>query len=122
MSMDIKNIMKNKNMRFTVARTELLEILIEVSKPVCYEDIKHRINMDKATFYRNIAKFVEEDIVSSFESNDKKSYFEMKMDAHPHFICNYCHSIQCVDNLEHIELKGYEVESVILKGKCELCR
>jgi len=120
--MDIKNLMKNKNIRFTAARTELLEMLIEASKPVCYEDVKDRINMDKATFYRNIAKFVEEDIVSSFESNDKKSYFEMKVDSHPHFICNYCHSIQCVNNLGGVRLEGYEIESIILKGKCVRCQ
>ncbi|NOR56881.1 MAG: transcriptional repressor [Sulfurovum sp.] len=115
---DIKNI---KNLRFTDARIELLEILIKESRPICYEDIKNRIKMNKATFYRNIAKFVEGDIVSTFESNDKKSYFEIKVDTHPHFICNNCHAITCVSILNSIVLEGYAIDSVILKGTCKLC-
>jgi Fur family ferric uptake transcriptional regulator len=41
-----------------------------------YEDIKSDISMDKASFYRNITKFEEQGILNSFESNDKKRYFD----------------------------------------------
>ena len=44
------------------------------------EDIKSDISMDKATFYRNISKFEEEDILNSFESNDKKRYYKAHQD------------------------------------------
>jgi len=120
--MNITDIKNSKNIRFTDARIELLEILIHESRPICFEDIKQRIKMNKATFYRNIAKFVEEDIVSTFESNDKKSYFEIKVDTHPHFICNHCHAISCVSPLNNITLEGYTIDSVILKGTCKLCQ
>ena len=120
--MDIQHIIKNKNIRSTPARLELLKILLKHNKPICYEDIKNSIKMDKATFYRNIARFVDEDIVNSFESNDKKSYFEIKVDSHPHFICNYCHKIKCIDLPDPIALEGYVVESIILKGRCEHCQ
>lgn len=120
--MNLELIIKNKNIRLTVAREELLTMLIEQNKPICYEDIKNKIKMDKATFYRNIAKFVDEGIVNSFESNDKKSYFEFKLDTHPHFICNYCNKIKCIDALEPIIIDKLIVESVILKGRCEDCK
>ncbi len=120
--MNIEHIIKNKNIRLTAARSELLEILIHANKPLSYEDIKSNISMDKATFYRNIAKFIDEKIINTFESNDKKSYFEIKKDVHPHFICNYCHSIECIDNLSPIFLDAYVVEGVILKGRCKKCK
>ncbi len=36
------------------------------------KNIKENLFMDKATFYRNITIFEEEQIIDSFESNDKK--------------------------------------------------
>lgn len=119
--MNIEEIIKNKNIKLTPARLELLEILITANKPVCYDDIKDTINMDKATFYRNISKFVDEKIISSFESNDKKRYFAFETKIHPHFICNYCNTIECINNFDAITLKNHVIENVILKGRCHNC-
>ncbi len=60
------------NIKLTSARKSILDILINSSKPLSYEDIKDKISMDKATFYRNITIFEEENLINSFESNDKK--------------------------------------------------
>ncbi len=114
--------MKNKNLRLTVARTELLEMLLKQNKPICYEDIKEHISMDKATFYRNISRFEEKELVHSFEANDKKRYFEIKIDKHPHFMCNYCHTIECITYPYIHPLEGYIVESIIFKGRCSACQ
>ena len=43
-----------------------LDILINSSKPLSYEDIKDKISMDKTTFYRNITIFEEENLINSF--------------------------------------------------------
>ncbi len=120
--MNIEEMIKNKNLRLTVARTELLEMLLKQSKPICYEDIKEYMTMDKATFYRNISRFEEEEIVHSFEANDKKRYFEIKIDKHPHFMCNYCHKIECITDPHTPLLEGYIVESVMFKGRCSACQ
>lgn len=119
--MKIDEIKKDKRIRLTQSRIELLKILTDENRPVCYEELKHRITMNKATFYRNVAKFVEEGIVSTFESNDKKRYFEIISKMHPHFICNDCQTITCVSMPNHIALKGYHIESIILKGICKAC-
>ena len=55
--MKIEELIKDKNIKLTTARVRLLEILKEANRPLCYEEIKKDISMDKATFYRNIAKF-----------------------------------------------------------------
>lgn len=52
-------------------------------RPICYDDIKSNLSMDKATFYRNITKFEDEHIISSFESNDKKDIMKFKIHLMP---------------------------------------
>lgn len=119
--MKIEKIIEEKHLKLTSARRELLEILVQEKKPISFEDIKSRLTMDKATFYRNASKFEDEAIVSSFESNDKKRYYELKAVPHAHFICNMCNSIECLKNVEPIEIEGYVISDMIFKGSCKLC-
>lgn len=119
--MNVKELIKDKNIKLTTARVAILEILKKAKKPLSYEDMKSEISMDKATFYRNIAKFEEEGVLNSFESNDRKRYFELKSKPHAHFVCIVCNSIECIDDLD-ISLEGYEVNNVIINGKCKKCK
>ena len=112
---------EDKKFKLTSARKELIEILGSAKKPVSYDDIKERLSMDKATFYRNISKFEEEEMVKSFESNDKKRYYEMHRSSHAHFICNVCNKIECLSDVPPIELKGYKITDMIFKGTCKEC-
>lgn len=118
--MNIEEIIKNKEIKLTSARVALLEILKEAKKPLSYDDIKSDITMDKATFYRNIAKFEEQGILNSFESNDKKRYFELKLVPHAHFVCVDCNKIECVNDLD-IQIEGHLINTVIVNGKCKDC-
>jgi Fur family ferric uptake transcriptional regulator len=119
--MQIENIIEEKKLKLTSARKELLEILNEEKKPISFEDVKNRISMDKATFYRNASKFEEEAIVNSFESNDKKRYYELQESPHAHFICNVCNTIECLKNIEPVKLEGYKIVDMIFKGICKSC-
>jgi Fur family ferric uptake transcriptional regulator len=118
--MKIEELIKDKNIKLTTARVKLLEILKEADRPLCYEEIKNDISMDKATFYRNISKFEEEGILNAFESNDKKRYFEVKLKPHAHFVCVECNSVECIKDVD-IALPGYEINNVIINGKCQNC-
>lgn len=119
--MNIEKITKEKNIKLTNARKAILEILVNSDKPLCYEDIKDRLQMDKATFYRNIIKFEDESIVNSFESNDKKRYFEIQKTKHSHFICSNCSKIECIHEKLNLHLEGYQVDNIIIKGICPKC-
>ncbi len=119
--MDIENLVKRKNLKLTTARMEILEKLLHASRPLCYDELKNGISMDKATFYRNITKFEDKMIVNSFESNDKKRYFELNQPLHAHFICVICDKIECIKEPLDFNLKGYSIENIILKGKCKKC-
>ncbi|MBL3520762.1 Fur family transcriptional regulator [Aliarcobacter lanthieri] len=118
---NLTNISDFINIKLTTARKSILEILINSNRPLSYEDIKDKICMDKATFYRNITIFEEEGIIDSFESNDKKRYFEIKNTQHSHFICNECLKIECIHEKLNLSLKDYKIENIILKGKCKEC-
>lgn len=117
--MNLKNI--SKNIKLTSARKAILEVLINSNKPLCYEDIKDKFTMDKATFYRNITKFEDEGIINSFESNDKKRYFEVQKTKHSHFICNICSKIECIHENLDIHINEYQIDNIIIKGICPNC-
>ena len=120
-NLDIKEIIKNKNIKLTSARKEILDIFFTATKPLSYEEVRDDISMDKATFYRNIIKFENEKIINSFESSDKKRYYEIKQLPHPHFICAQCHRVECIKKEFEFNLEGYAIENIILKGKCPAC-
>ena len=112
---------KEKKLKLTSARQELLDIFEDEKRPISFEDVKDKISMDKATFYRNVSKFEKESIINSFESNDKKRYYEMQETPHAHFICNGCNAIECLQNVEPIALEGYLINAMIFKGLCKSC-
>lgn len=122
MKEQIKTIFDNHNIKVTNARASILEVLKNSQTPLNYEQIKEKmeIAMDKATFYRNIAKFETSGIVHKFESDDRKWYFELSTSIHAHFICEACHQIKCID-VNMGEVEG-EVKSIVLKGKCKDCK
>jgi len=111
----------SKKIKLTTARRAILEVLVESKRPLCYEDIKNNLSMDKATFYRNITKFEEEAIINSFESNDKKRYYEIQKKKHSHFICSVCSTIECIHEKVDFDIKGYQVDNIIIKGICPNC-
>jgi Fur family ferric uptake transcriptional regulator len=119
--MNIEKLTSNKNIKLTSARKAILEILINSDKPLSYEDIKNELSMDKATFYRNITKFEEENMINSFESNDKKRYFEIQKTKHSHFICTACSKIECIHEKLDLNLSNYQVDNIIIKGICPQC-
>jgi Fur family ferric uptake transcriptional regulator len=118
--MNIEKLIKNKNLKLTTARKEILEALQTANKPLSYEDIKPELSMDKATFYRNISKFEHEGILDSFEANDKKRYFEIKLKPHAHFVCIQCNQIECIKSFD-MYLEGYEINTITINGRCPQC-
>lgn len=117
----INNLADITNIKLTTARKSILEIMINSNKPLSYEDMKDFISMDKATFYRNITIFEEENIINSFESNDKKRYFEIRKNQHSHFICSSCSRIECIHEKLELNLPEYKIENIIIKGICKTC-
>ncbi len=119
--MKIEELIKQNSIKVTNARVEILTLLKNADRPLCYEDFREVISMDKATFYRNISKFSEKEMLNSFESNDKKRYFELKKSSHGHFVCLKCNKVECLYNIK-FEMDGYRIDNIIINGTCKECQ
>lgn len=120
---NIENLLKNPEIRLTTAREDVLRVLANAKKPLCYDEIlsKTKVKMDKATLYRAITHFEEIGILIKLESNERKWYFELKDNKnHAHFICENCQQISCIDFFPE-EIKSKKVTSIVIKGTCEKC-
>ena len=83
----INNLTDITNIKLTSARKSILEIMINSNKPLSYEDMKDLISMDKATFYRNITIFEEENIISLLSEMIKKDTLKSKkLNIHTSFV------------------------------------
>jgi Fur family ferric uptake transcriptional regulator len=113
--------LKHRNLRLTGSRETLVECLLDASRPLCYDDVRAQLRMDKATFYRNMHTFESAGLIRRIESDDKKWYFELADSAHAHFVCTVCHRIFCLDELPIAPPEGYSVDTVVYKGRCPAC-
>lgn len=123
MKKKIEKLFKNSGIKLTGAREAMIDILSNAKAPMSYELMRRqlKIDMDKATFYRNISLFEEANMIRKFESDDKKWYFELSKEAHAHFICESCHNVICVDFKINPNIEQHSVKNVILKGVCKTC-
>lgn len=120
-NMNIEYRIKDKGLKVTTPRLNIINMLDKCDKPICYNDIKDTISMDKATFYRTMSSFEETNIVTVIDSGDSKKYYELNKVPHSHFSCTKCHTIKCLPNNYLIKIDGCEIESVTIHGKCENC-
>ncbi|WP_426097376.1 SurA N-terminal domain-containing protein, partial [Escherichia coli] len=62
--------------------------------------------------YSNLYNQYSQIFGASFESNDKKRYFEIKDIEHSHFICNNCSNIECIFEKPNFLLQDYKIENI----------
>ena len=55
--------------------------------------------------------------MNAIYSNDKKRYFELKINPHAHFVCVECNRGDCIKDVD-IALPTYEINNVIINGRC----
>jgi Fur family ferric uptake transcriptional regulator len=92
----------------TKARTDLLQYLIDISRPITIQDLKKSFpQYNESTLYRNLDKFITNKIVKKLNINSEYSHFEFQgltlnknnehSHHHHHIVCTVCKSIQCLD-------------------------
>jgi Fe2+ or Zn2+ uptake regulation protein len=85
--------------------------------------------MDQATVYRNLNKFVEKGIVREIKIRRGISNYELIEDEHQHFICNKC------DEIKPLHINSKDLKSLIensdiipedfelnVRGQCRDCK
>ena len=123
--------MKRRN---TATQEAVLSVLTSKRRAMSQDAIVKQMDVDadRATIYRILNRFCEDEIVHKIVADDGKQYFavcikceEKKLaDHHFHFRCTKCETIECLPNEVQFSLeKGYLVESVncILTGICKDC-
>ncbi|WP_405611064.1 Fur family transcriptional regulator [Polaribacter sp. Asnod1-A03] len=119
------------NRRNTPAKEAILSLLSS-SKRALSQDVIERqldIKINRATIYRVLNRFYEDDIVHRIVAEDGKQYFAIcekneKNQHHFHFRCSSCDTIECLHiPVDYKVPKGYNVKNAncVLTGSCNDC-
>lgn len=97
-AINLREILKNSNLKITKNRLLVLEFLILNSKPLSVEDIFKKLKTaDQVTIYRILNQFVLKDIVYQTDFRSGKAYFEFQNHHHHHIVCKDCGHFEEVD-------------------------
>lgn len=108
--MNIKELLKAKNLRVTKQRRQILQILEIENNPISAEEIYNKLkdlsNMDLSTIYRNLNILEDKNILLKTTNVDGISYYQLNNDQHKHFVtCNICHKKFLIENCPIHELE-----------------
>lgn len=119
--------------RNTATKEAVLRLLSSKGKAMSQDSITKQVdlNVDRATIYRILNQFCEDEIVHKIVADDCKQYFVVAKNPqqslpknHFHFRCTKCETIECLS--AHVEFSvpnGYDVQQTncILIGVCKDC-
>lgn len=126
---------RNKmNRRNTPTKEAVLNLLINAKKALSHDAIEKQLSIaiNRATIYRVLNRFCEDEVVHKIVAEDGKQYFaickkcenEEEVKPHFHFRCTSCDTIECLKiPVEYTAPNGYTVASAncILTGTCKNC-
>lgn len=123
--------MKRRN---TPTKEAVLNLLLHSRKALSQDTIERQLDIDinRATIYRVLNRFCEDELVHKIVAEDGKQYFAIckkcekpeVIQYHFHFRCLSCDTIECLEIPVHYSVpKGYEVQNAncVLTGTCNDC-
>ena len=134
--MELKEILKEKGIKITKGRLELLSILKNSENSLSAEKIyqiykKNNININLSTIYRTLEVFEKKEIIEKITLNDGIFSYTLKEKTHRHHLeCDICHKeveIPCpmpqiqeiVQNSTGFILTDHDL---VMKGVCNDCK
>jgi len=133
--MNWENLLKDKKIKVTRARIDILKILQECQKSMTAEHIysifcEHNKDVNISTIYRSLELFEEKNIVDKVFLPEGVNGFSLKKDDHKHRLkCEICNKeilVHCpfkqIEELINSEANFKITDhSITLKGICEDC-
>lgn len=134
--MEPKEFLKQKGIKITRGRVEILNILKNSQNSLCAEKIyqinrDNNININLSTVYRTLELFEEKQITEKITLNDGVFAYKLRGKTHRHYLeCDICHKeveIPCpmsqieemVQNTTGFTLTNHDL---IMKGICKDCK
>jgi len=134
---EIKEELREKGIKNTRAKGLLLHILKNADAPMdvnsLHAESQKETSVNLVTVYRTLQQFHEKALVQEFIGKDGASQYEYIPKgsiAHPHFQCETCNRVICLDELGFDDAlyfstmaKQHRVNSIniTLNGVCEAC-
>jgi len=134
---DFEVLLRDRGLRKTVFRKELLELFYKTSSSLTAEEIRNKIDTtnDKVTIYRALDAFEKNGLIHRVpDKNNLTRYALCKSECsshqhthnHAHFICNNCNETFCINEVEIPEIKiskKFQIKSskLTLEGNCFNC-
>ncbi|MGS2727139.1 Fur family transcriptional regulator [Psychroserpens sp. BH13MA-6] len=121
--------------RNTPTKDAVMHLLLNSKKALSQDAIEKQLDIaiNRATIYRILNRFCEDEIVHKIVAEDGKQYFAIckkcehpqeGMSHHFHFRCLSCDTVECLQiPVEYSVPNGYEVQNAncILTGICDDC-
>jgi len=132
---DLKQRLRDRNLRITSNRLELLASIDRYSGAIPHTKLQADLkSMDRVTLYRTINALMERGLIHRASANEQENYYALCEDScqvdehrhkHIHFKCEKCAKIYCLPLEQDLHLKtgGFKVNSfeVLASGLCEHC-
>ena len=132
--MNAQEVLDYLHVRRTPVREAVLEILLEVRRPLSYREVAARLSgrQDRVTLYRTLLLLLEKGIVHRAQDMEGTWRYCAHVPApgcpgnHPHFSCRMCGRMTCLAGftLPRLELEPgtiVEGKQMVVYGICASC-
>ncbi len=139
----LRNELRGAGLRVTLPRIAVLQVLRRADTPLSHGEVALALldrGLDRATVYRNLLDLVRAGLARRTDLGDHVWRFEAvggdvrkrsaASDDHPHFVCNDCGTIECLDDVT-VQLSRptrvpralrRQVVEILVKGRCDRCQ
>ena len=131
----MENLLREKGLKATKGRLEVLKILKEARRPMSAAQVFHEVSKEVcaslSTVYRILNQLTDADILQASLQQDECTYYEYRNEEHRHYIvCSRCGKLAPIDDCpldaldEHIlRSTGYAITGhrFQLEGICPDC-
>jgi len=132
---NVKEYLRERSLKATPIRVELLTLLAKQSSALPYSDIQKQLrSYDRVTLYRTINALMDSGIVHKASTSGDEIYYALcsqdcskqcHKHEHIHFKCRHCNEVSCihVEQSLNISIPGYQIDdlSIEASGICNKC-